>query len=124
MLRNRLALAGLLTGALLSLFVIGCKDKSTDPTTTDMTADEDAAETVAGAMGEDNGGAMDQLADVSEIAATGSLALAPGSGSLAKSEGTATFSKSYDAINKKWTGILDREKRGLLQYSRVYRIYE
>jgi hypothetical protein len=27
-------------------------------------------------------------------------------------------------VTRKWTGILDREKKGLLQYSRVYRIYE
>jgi hypothetical protein len=106
------------------VFFVGCKENSTEPKQNNETIYGDAAITIAGALGEQEGGAIDQIGDISEIATPNSDLSASIIRSLPKSNGTETFTKQYDPIYQKWRGTLNRERLGLNYYVSISRIYE
>ena len=106
------------------LWIAGCKDNSTNPNS-DATANEDAAETIAAAMGDDNGGAMDQIGDVTDLASSTGIVGKIQANGLAKSENGQSFVKVYNATTQKWTGVLFRVKISSMGYGAwIYRKME
>jgi hypothetical protein len=60
------------TAAFTALILVGCeKDSPVSPQ--DEMATEDAAESIASAVGADDGGAMDQLSDIIELASVSGI---------------------------------------------------
>ena len=116
----------LFVGGALVLLVLGC-EKSTDPATDTTT--QDAAESIASAIGEDNGGVLDQLGDLALLCSPSglqnfSMASANG-GSLAKG-GQVPDTLYYDTITGYWTIEVSRERSEMfgLYYANFSRIYE
>lgn len=107
---------------ILGLLLSGCnKDNSTapEPAETTLSATEDAAESIASSVGQENGGLTDQVGDLMEIVS---------SGGMDKSSGTGGFnqvSRIYDPATGTWTLTLERE-RGIIggpYYAMIYRVY-
>ena len=98
----------------------GCKKNSTAPVVnTGVTSSQDAAQSIANAVGEDNGGVTDQMGDVAD--ATGSAGISANVGaaspeeSLMKSVVTAgdSVSKTFNASDTSWTIYVSRSRVGL-----------
>ncbi|MBN1480145.1 hypothetical protein EH223_19490 [candidate division KSB1 bacterium] len=90
-----------------SLFLlVGCSERnSTEPTpTVQLEANGDVAESVAGAVGEQSGGVIDQVGDIFELTSSIQLDKATGDGFLDHREAT------YDDVTGTWTVILQRER--------------
>ena len=91
-----------ITFAIAALVWAGC-EKSTDPVD-EALLDEDVATAVAGAVGEDGGGAADQVNDAASLASTGGI---PASAVLANAaygaDGGAALDTVYDAASGWWT---------------------
>lgn len=87
-------------------------------------ATEDAAESIASAIGSDNGGAVDQLSDVMELASFGRLQAQSEDG-LSKSSGFGKIDTSYDAATGTWTLKLSRERGNPdgVPYAQISRTY-
>ena len=113
----------------------GCKKNSTEPltTTTTVTANQDAAQSIANAMGEDNGGVADQIGDA--VDATGSSgvmlnvgAFSPEQGGLLKGVATDadTVTKTFNASDTSWTIYVSRHRVGLFGrqagFTRTYNV--
>lgn len=90
----------------LFIFLIGCsKENSMEPTvTTSLEANADVAESVAGAVGEESGGVMDQVGDVFDLTKSFQLGKAAGDGFLDHREAT------YDETTGTWTLVVQRER--------------
>ena len=106
----------------ITAFFVGCnKDDSVvnNTETAGLSATEDAAESVASAVGEDNGGVVDQVGDLLESAQT------EGFSALSKSSGTESKEAVYDSINGIWTITLFRERGNPAgpYYAKFERIY-
>ena len=98
----------------------GCQsNSSTEPDETNITASQDVAESVAGDIGEDTGGAMDQVGDLLVVAGGGNF------NSLGKKSANESASSGYDSVNGVWTITVSRE-RGILTglfYASISRKY-
>lgn len=110
---------------LAALVWTGC-DKSTDPVD-EAVLDEDVATAVAGAVGEDGGGAADQVNDAASLASTGGI---PASAALTNApygaDGVAAIDTVYDAASGWWTATLTRTRLapGVGYAAYVYRVYQ
>lgn len=100
-------------------FFAGCKKSDTvtgDNSQTTTVSDDvsDAVDAVSDALASNNGGAMDQVNDVLEIA--GGVGVG-GSESLTKAYGDTTIvSRQYDSATVSWTTFLMRQKSSLPLY--------
>ncbi len=108
--------------AILVLAGPGCRKSSTSPVTnsTGATSNQDAAQSIANAVGEDNGGVIDQMGDA--VDATGSSGVAANVGSasagndgllkglLANSD---SVTKTFNASDTSWTVFVSRSRTGL-----------
>ena len=103
--------------ALALVFALtGCKKNATDPIVEANTT-EDAAESVANSLGEDNGGVADQIGDIADL--SGSLGIQPEAAVLAEKYGLSTAAgdtvyKSYDAGTQTWTLFISRSRVNFL----------
>lgn len=114
----------LLFTAFAAFAMTACDNQSPVSSQNDEIATEDAAESIASAIGSDNGGAADQLSDVMEIASFGRLQAQAEEG-LSKTSGFGKIDTSYDAATGTWTLKLSRERGNpngvpYAQFSRTY----
>lgn len=105
---------------LVALILVGsgCRKNSTSPALS-ADANQDVAQSVANAVGEDNGGVTDQMGDIAD--ATGSAGIssnvgtaAPGS-VLMKTEGSTSdsVSRTFNAADTSWAVFVTRSRVGL-----------
>ncbi len=103
------------------LLVTGCKKNSTGPVLDpSLNSNQDAAQSIANAVGEDNGGVADQMGDVAD--ATGSAGISANVGSLwtdgplMKSTSTNgdSIAKTFNASDSSWTVFVTRSRVGVL----------
>jgi hypothetical protein len=106
------------------VFFAGCKknDTVTNPpaTTQDPQATQDAATSIGGSLAINNGGILDQVADLLNTPTAGGIlnkAINPDPNSIS----AATF--SYDSTTGWWTVNIDRTRSGLVWYSHYTREY-
>ncbi len=96
-------------------FITGCKKSDSNPVAADqtVTTTDDAADAVSDALASNNGGAMDQVNDVFELAG----GVGVGAESLSKTAADSTFwTRTFDSTTTKWTTHLYKQKSGLLYY--------
>lgn len=110
----------------LALFVLGC-EKTTEPTTDYAT--QDAAESIASAIGEDNGGILDQLGDIALVCSPNgfqSLSMESSGGGALNKGIQAADTLYYDSSTGYWTVEISRERSELfgLYYARFSRRYQ
>jgi len=104
----------------LILFGTGCRKNATGPTLdSSINSNQDAAQSIANAIGEDNGGVTDQMGDIAD--ATGSLGISSNvgmsspEGALLKPAGVAGDSvTSMPNSDTSWTITVVRNRVGLL----------
>ena len=114
----------LLLTAFAAFVMTACDQDSPVSPQNDMNATEDAAESIASAIGADTGGAVDQLSDVMELASFGRLQAQAEEG-LSKASGFGKIDTSYDEATGTWTLKLSRERGNpdgvpYAQFSRTY----
>lgn len=106
------------------IFVAGCKknDTVTNPATTtqDPQATQDAATSIGGSLAINNGGILDQVADLLNTPTTTGI-LNKSINSDPNEISTATF--SYDSTTGWWTVNIDRTRSGILWYAHYTREY-
>lgn len=114
---------GLMAAAMVAL--TGCGNDTNGPLS-ESVADEDAAESVASALGQDNGGALDQLADVTELATASGISQGSTDMKSAQLNGAAKIDSTYDPATGTWTITLTRERGtpGGANYAKITRVYE
>ena len=106
--------------AMTATLITGCKKNDSNPlgnSSTVTTSDDvaDAADAVSDALASNNGGAMDQVNDVFEIAG------GVGVGVLGKADGDTTFvGKQYDSSTVSWTTTTFKERSNLPLYYGVW----
>jgi hypothetical protein len=96
------------------LFVAGCKKNDSNPVTNSVTTvtdnAADAADAISDPLATNNGGAMDQVNNVFEIAGGG-----VGDGVLGKTTADASLSgANYDSTTMSWTMTLGKGDSSLL----------
>ena len=122
--RKRTRVAGMAIATLL-LFGPGCRKNSSAPTGTSdanpsLSSNQDAAQSIANAIGEDNGGVTDQLGDMADETGSSGISANVGSaspnGALMKSVSTAgdSVTKTYNPSDTSWTVTVVRNRVGLL----------
>jgi hypothetical protein len=109
-------------GAAMLLVGSGCKKNSTAPVVAaSVTSNQDAAQSIANAVGEDNGGVTDQMGDVAD--ATGSAGISANVGSVSlegplmkalTTVGDSVTKKTFNASDTSWTVSVARNRVGLL----------
>ena len=106
------------------VFFAGCKKNDTvtnsTATTQDPQATQDAATSLGGSLAINNGGILDQVADLLNTPTTGGIlnkAINPDPNSVS----TATF--SYDSTTGWWTVNIDRTRSGVTWYTHFTRVY-
>jgi len=113
--------------ALAALVMIGCEKQDPLSVTEDNMATEDAAESIASAIGAENGGAVDQLGDVAELASiTGIQGQASYLlGKYSEANALAKIDTSYDPATGTWTLKLNRERgdKNGVPYAQISRTY-
>jgi len=114
----------LLLTAFAAFVMTACDKESPVSPQNDTLATEDAAESIVSAIGSDNGGAVDQLSDVMELASFGRLQAQAEEG-LSKASGFGKIDTSYDEATGTWTLKLSRERGNpngvpYAQFSRTY----
>ncbi len=106
--------------ALILLGVTGCRKNSTGPVVdSSLSSNQDAAQSIANAVGEDNGGVTDQMGDIAD--ATGSSGITANVGAawlndglLKTSETSAdTIVKTFNTSDTSWTISVTRNRVGL-----------
>lgn len=110
---------------LAALVWTGC-EKSTDPVD-EAALDEDVATAVAGAVGEDGGGAADQINDAGSLATPSGLPSSARLGDVGYAvDGAGAIDTSYDAATGWWTAKVTRNRMsgGGVYVSFVYREYQ
>ena len=113
---RRKGLAVLFAGLCLvsAIFIAGCKKNDNNPVSSSSTVSDDvsdAANSVSDALASNNGGAMDQVNDVFEIA--GGVGI--GGGVLGKTDGAPAMTGAvYDTASKSWTMMLVKGDSALL----------
>ena len=98
--------ASMLLLALAFVFVIGCKDNSTEPLSSQEYDSEAAADMQATAVGTDAGGAGVSFGDAMTLSTTGDIPSAAFDG---KSATPQTRTKSFDPVTKLHTLLITRE---------------
>ncbi len=106
---KRVAVVPFVSLFFLIVLLTGCsKENAMEPTTdfsgSGVQASDDVAESVAGAVGEESGGVMDQVGDVFELTQSFRLGKTDGDGFLDHREAT------YDETTGIWTVIVQRER--------------
>lgn len=98
-----------MTVSALAVFILAGCEKNDPVSSNDesVMATEDAAESIASALGSDNGGAMDQLSDLAELASVTGM---QGEAALGKTGGTAEIDTTYDPVTGTWTAVISRER--------------
>jgi hypothetical protein len=111
---------------LAALLLLGCQKDNPVSADTGGTALDDAAATVATAIGADNGGAIDQIGDVVAIASAAGLQNEAGAllDSYASDSSYSTVSKTYDSLGGWWTLTLNRHRTGMFGYTELQRTYQ
>lgn len=114
---------GLMAAAVVAL--TGCRNDTNGPLA-ESVATEDAAESVASALGQDNGGALDQLADVTELATASGISQGSADMKSAALSGVAEIDSTFDAATGTWTITLTRERgaQSGAHYAKITRVYE
>ncbi len=119
--RKRISMPGAFVVALSLIFGAGCRKNATGPDlTAGITSNQDAAQSLANAVGEDNGGVADQMGDIAD--ATGSTGISANVGSywneagLLKAATTSgdTIVKTFNSADTSWTVYVSRSRVGLL----------
>jgi hypothetical protein len=108
--------------AVILFAISGCRKNTVAPeiSATTVSSNQDAAQSIANAVGEDNGGLSDQMGDIAD--ATGSAGVSTRVGSewigsgLGKAAGGAedSVTKVFDASDTSWTVYITRNRGGLL----------
>lgn len=110
--------ASLIVAATL-LFVSGCKNNSTGPGNASISSNQDAAQSIANAVGEDNGGVADQIGDIADATGSSGISANVGSawtdGALMKSTTPSgdTVIKTFNASDTSWMVSVTRTRVGL-----------
>ncbi|MDZ7269720.1 MAG: hypothetical protein ONB48_20945 [candidate division KSB1 bacterium] len=102
----------LLFPAVAALTLAACSNEDPLSSSASLSATEDAAESIASALGADNGGATDQVSDVIELAGSSGLQK-PAEVLLGKYSvpgAVASVDTSYDPLTGTWTLHLERER--------------
>jgi hypothetical protein len=101
----------------VSFALAGCKsDNSVTSSDTSVAASQDVAESAAGAVGSNTGGATDQLSDVSNLAyeaGVGTVASPEGNPPSVSSDTTIVSSEKtrvFNAADTSWTVVIQRTK--------------
>ena len=108
------------------LVLVGCnKETSTEPDpATDLSANQDAAESIASGVAEETGGVMDQAADLAEFAQEDGFQ--KGLDKFSSKSSVSSIDTSYDASTGVWTITLNRERGNPNSgafYASIYRLY-
>lgn len=119
--------AHLLLPALTALALAACQNDDPMSSNDSLNATEDAAESIASAVGADNGGATDQLSDVIELAGASGLQK-PSEvllGKYSEPNAIASIDTSYDPVTGTWTLRLERERGNPngIPYAEISRTY-
>lgn len=119
--------AHMLLPALAALALAACQNDDPMSSNDSLNATEDAAESIASAVGADNGGATDQLSDVIELAGTSGLQK-PSEvllGKYSEPNAIASIDTSYDPVTGTWTLKLERERGNPngIPYAEISRTY-
>lgn len=119
--------AHLLLPALAALALVACQNDNPVSSNDSLNATEDAAESIASAVGADNGGAADQLSDVIELAGTSGLQK-PAEvllGKYSEPNTIASIDTSYDPVTGTWTLRLERARGNPngIPYAEISRTY-
>lgn len=119
--------AHLLLPALAALALVACQNDDPVSSNDSLNATEDAAESIASAVGADNGGATDQLSDVIELAGASGLQK-PAEvllGKYSEPNTIASIDTSYDPATGTWTLRLERERGNPngIPYAEISRTY-
>lgn len=119
--------AHVLLPALAALALAACQNDDPMSSNDSLNATEDAAESIASAVGADNGGATDQLSDVIELAGTSGLQK-PSEvllGKYSEPNAIASIDTSYDPVTGTWTLRLERERGNPngIPYAEISRTY-
>ncbi len=105
---KRVAVVSVVSLAFLLVMLTGCSKENTTAPTPDISssiqASDDIAESVAGAIGEESGGVMDQVADVFELTNSIRLGKVTDDGFLDYRQAT------YDETTATWTLVVQRER--------------
>jgi hypothetical protein len=113
-----------ITGCFIAaLFIFGCQKNNapTQPTiTTSLSANEDAAESIASDVGEENGGMSDQASDVTTIASLTGFRDTVTLSADATTLDTVTVDTSYNPVAKTWTVAVTRSHRRVIGSSTYY----
>lgn len=109
---------------LLGLF-IGCQKDNPVNTGDGITALDDAAASVASALG-NNGGAIDEIGDIVTIASASGLQNEDGAilGKYASDSSYNSVTKTYDSGTGWWTLTLSRQRVGDFGYGNMNRTYQ
>jgi len=118
----------LLMMSFAALMMSACeKDPISPQSDNEMNATEDAAESIASAIGAENGGAADQLSDVVELASIGRIQGQADYllGKYSEANAVATIDTSYDPATGTWTLKLQRERGNPdgVPYAQISRTY-
>lgn len=119
--------ASLLVPALAALALAACQNDNPVSSNDSLNATEDAAESIASAVGADNGGATDQLSDVIVLAGASGLQK-PAEvllGKYSEPNTIASIDTSYDPVTGTWTLRLERERGNPngIPYAEISRTY-
>lgn len=117
----------LLLPAVAALVLVACSNEDPVSSSEGVNATEDAAESIASALGADNGGAIDQVSDVLELAGTAGLQK-PAEvllGKYSEPSAIASVDTSYDPVTGTWTLLLQRERGNPngVPYAEISRTY-
>lgn len=109
----------------LTVFLVGCQNQSPVDTDASTSAIDDAAESVAGAVGANNGGALDQVGDIATITSAAGLNNEAGAllGKYSSDSAQSTITKDYDSTTGWWTLTLSRHRTGDFGYADMNRVY-
>ncbi len=116
------ALSLLMSISLSALLIFsGCtKENTLEPDSTSaISANADAAESIASTVGEENGGLTDQMGDLFDLTSPTGLSKSEGASYLDKKEAT------YDSVTGVWTVVLERERgnNNGMNYAFIKRTY-
>ena len=123
---RRAVSAGIILATLLLMGLFsGCQRGNPVNAGGGITALDDAAASLADALGTNNGGAFDQIGDVVTIASASGMQNEGGAllGNYASDSSYTSVTKSYDSISGWWTLTLSRHRSGEFGYAQMYREY-
>ncbi len=107
----------------IQVFTIGCSDDATSPNTNLANPNEDVAESVASSLGNDNGGAADQIDDLVALAKGNPQMMAKAAGAA---DGLIPAALTYDQVTGTWTQDFVRERgsQSGAYYAYIARTYQ